>query len=230
MNIIEQTLRLLEVDPEFIVKDRTAKSKELTARDLITKVVNDEGNTKISNLFKGFDQIKVRKAFSLVFYKLPKPSPSTEWYLYILSINGLKKCPACSTIKALTDFSQNKAMKTAKYDSWCKSCTKEYRDINSASISETKANWQKNNPTKTVAATARRRAVKLNAAVSWGNAEAIQKIYDNCPEGYHVDHWAPLQGELICGLHVEFNLQYLKAGENISKNNNFSDSDPYYGY
>lgn len=230
MDIIQQTLDLLEVEPEFIVKNRTAKSKELTAKDLITKVVNDCGNTKISELFKGHDQTKIREAFSLVFYALPKPSPATEWYLYILSINGLKKCPACSSIKPLTEFAQNKAMKTAKYDSWCKICTKEYRDVSSIRIAETKAIWQTNNPARTASATARRRAAKLNAAMFWGNTEAIQRVYDNCPEGYHVDHWAPLQGEVVCGLHVEFNLQYLKAHDNIAKSNTFSDSDPYYGY
>lgn len=230
MNIIQQTIDLLEVDADFIVKNKTLKSSELTARDVISKVVNDGGDTKISELFKGHDQIKIREAFSLVFHKLPKPSPATEWYLYILSINGLKKCPACSAIKPLTEFSKNKAMKTAKYDSWCKACLKDYRDVNQAKLAETKAAWQKLNSSKTAAATARRRAVKLNAAVSWGNTKIIQQIYDNCPEGYHVDHWAPLQGELVCGLHVEFNLQYLKAATNIAKNNSFSDSDPYYGY
>ena len=65
----------------------------------------------------------------------------------------------------------------------------------------------------------RRRASKLNAIVSWTNIEKIKEIYKNCPKGYHVDHIIPLQGENVSGLHVENNLQYLTAKQNISKGN-----------
>ena len=47
----------------------------------------------------------------------------------------------------------------------------------------------------------------------------IKEIYDNCPEGYHVDHIIPMFGEIISGLHVPENLQYLTAEENCAKNN-----------
>ena len=229
MNIIQQTLELLEVDTDFIVKNKTVKSAQLTAGDLITKVVNDAGNTKITELFKGHDQIKIRQAFKLVFDLHPKPSPATEWYLHILSICGLKRCPACDAVKLLDDFAVNKAMKSSNRDSWCKFCTKEYRLINASAIANTKANWQKDNPSKTAASTARRRAAKKQAAPIWANSAKIQEIYDKCPEGSQVDHWAPLQGDTVCGLHTEFNLQYLISSDNISKGNKFSDTDPYYG-
>ena len=69
------------------------------------------------------------------------------------------------------------------------------------------------------AKTNKRRAAKLNAIVAWTNLERIKEIYKNCPKGYHVDHYFPLQGENVCGLHVENNLQYLTASKNISKGN-----------
>jgi hypothetical protein len=55
----------------------------------------------------------------------------------------------------------------------------------------------------------------------WANLEKIKDIYINRPKGHHVDHIIPLQGHNVCGLHVENNLQYLTAFENISKGNKF---------
>jgi hypothetical protein len=68
---------------------------------------------------------------------------------------------------------------------------------------------------------AQRRALKLKAVPKWANLEIIKEIYKKCNKGYHVDHIIPLQGKNVCGLHVENNLQYLKAKDNLSKGNNF---------
>lgn len=75
------------------------------------------------------------------------------------------------------------------------------------------------------ARTAKRRARKLQATPAWANLEVIKEIYLNCPEGHHVDHIVPLQGKNVCGLHVEYNLQYLPASENMSKGNKFDEAD-----
>jgi len=68
---------------------------------------------------------------------------------------------------------------------------------------------------------AKRRAAKLNATPKFANLNKIKEIYKNCPKGYHVDHIVPLQGKEVCGLHVEYNLQYLTKSENSSKSNRF---------
>lgn len=66
-----------------------------------------------------------------------------------------------------------------------------------------------------------RRARVKKACPKWVNKEKIREIYEKCPDGYHVDHIVPLKNDMVCGLHVPWNLQYLTASENISKSNKF---------
>jgi len=66
---------------------------------------------------------------------------------------------------------------------------------------------------------AARRAQIANATPKWADLEKIKEIYKNCPVGYHVDHIIPLTNDLVCGLHVPDNLQYLPASENLKKGN-----------
>lgn len=81
--------------------------------------------------------------------------------------------------------------------------------------------WRKANTEKTSSYVAKRRADKLQRTPKWADLKAISEFYANRPEGYHVDHIIPLCGELVSGLHVLENLQYLPASENCSKSNNF---------
>lgn len=97
---------------------------------------------------------------------------------------------------------------------------------------ESVSQWQKNNPEKVAqirlkqklngndkAKTARRRSRKKQACPDWSDQQVIKLIYECCPVGYHVDHIIPLTNNLVCGLHVPSNLQYLPAIENIKKGN-----------
>lgn len=65
------------------------------------------------------------------------------------------------------------------------------------------------------------RAQRLKRVVAWSETEQIREFYKNCPEGYEVDHIVPLQGELVSGLHVLGNLQYLPMAINRAKKNKF---------
>lgn len=110
-------------------------------------------------------------------------------------------------------ISENKAEKIA-YD-------KIYSANNAAKKRAATKQWAIDNPEKARAnarlSQSNRRASKLRATPAWANKSLIKEIYFNCPDGYEVDHAIPLQGKSVCGLHVEFNLQYLPKLENRRK-------------
>lgn len=79
--------------------------------------------------------------------------------------------------------------------------------------------WKAKNPSKVNAWGSKRRASILQAIPLWANIKAIEAIYESCPIGYHVDHYYPLKGKTVCGLHCETNLQIITADENLQKGN-----------
>lgn len=141
------------------------------------------------------------KLLSFIF---PDRNPilHTKIHKYILSICGYKECRKCNTIYTLDQFRPNKS-KSDGLNCQCKTCQ-------SSNSARTQPNRQ-----------AKYKSATLQRVVPWTNMEDISKFYSKCPEGYHVDHIVPLQGELVSGLHVLQNLQYLTAEENIRKHNKF---------
>jgi hypothetical protein len=74
---------------------------------------------------------------------------------------------------------------------------------------------------RTKLAAHRIRAQKLNRQPAWADEQAIEKVFRDAPDGYEIDHVLPLQGELVSGLQVAGNLQYLTTKENARKHNNY---------
>lgn len=81
--------------------------------------------------------------------------------------------------------------------------------------------WHNNNKGHSASITARYRARKDQRTPKWADLEKIKQIYINCPKGMAVDHIVPLRGEIVSGLHVHNNLQYLPIEENCKKRNKF---------
>ncbi|NJO48233.1 MAG: hypothetical protein HC840_00795 [Leptolyngbyaceae cyanobacterium RM2_2_4] len=98
----------------------------------------------------------------------------------------------------------------------------EWYQKNSEKSKANNREWRKFNKSKHNAKIAKYRADKLLATPQWLNESQkaeIQKIYDSCPIGYHVDHISPLRGRNSSGLHVPWNLQHLPAEANLKKSN-----------
>lgn len=124
-------------------------------------------------------------------------------------------------------------------NSTCIQCKRGYNNTESAKAQREFYRWVGEGPTKKKlqdfnysqteegksirrAIKAKRRAAKLQRTPEWSETEAIKEFYMSCPVGYEVDHIIPLQGELVSGLHVLSNLQYLTEHENRSKQNKFN--------
>lgn len=117
--------------------------------------------------------------------------------------------------------------------------TAEYRDRNADQISKASADYYERNRDRCAAANAAWRernpsarsewerarvARKLKAMPAWADREAIKKIYEEAARRtavtgvkHSVDHFYPLQGKTVCGLHVANNLQVLTLAENLKK-------------
>jgi len=148
----------------------------------------------------------------------------------------MKQCGKCGEHKCLTLFHADKHKKDGK-QSYCKECKKANREENKEAIAAQKAQYYQENKDAVAARmaqyyqenkeafaahAAKRRAIKLQRTPHWlteAHYSEIKEIYTSCPEGHHVDHIVPLQGENVSGLHVPWNLQHLTAEENLIKGN-----------
>lgn len=78
----------------------------------------------------------------------------------------------------------------------------------------------------------KRQAAKMRRLPDWSDLDAIRAIYDEARRQQeesgveqHVDHFYPLQGETVCGLHVPANLRIIAADANLTKSNKMPDCD-----
>ncbi len=157
-----------------------------------------------------------------------------------------KPCTTCSAIKPFEAFYKKTATKDGLTTA-CKVCLslsgrlgyaanaesvlqkqRDARAANPERCREATKRWAAANPGHGTARIAKRRAAKLQRTPSWSETEAIEQFYINRPEDHHGDHIIPLQGELVSGLHVIANLQYLTPEENIRKGNSFNPDDWYW--
>jgi hypothetical protein len=150
-----------------------------------------------------------------------------------------KTCTSCCIEKDLIDFykqvdgkfgvtSRCKLCVLSSNKKWSVENKDKYREgikkwvaENKEKVSESQRKWRKSNLGYDAFRSSVYRSRKLMQCPSWANLEAIKEFYENCPKGHHVDHIIPLKGTHASGLHVETNLQYLVAKDNLSKRNRY---------
>lgn len=105
-------------------------------------------------------------------------------------------------------------------------CTRRWQERNQERVKAVRAAWRKKNQHLRTAKQSLRKATKLRATPAWANDFFIKEIYHLAALRtkmldfkWHVDHIIPLQSLLVCGLHVENNLQVIPAVKNIAKLN-----------
>jgi hypothetical protein len=131
-----------------------------------------------------------------------------------------RTCIQCSNIEGAIRIIKNKDAQLARQKKW--------RDANKDRIKESARAWLQNNRHKHVANRKSREAAKIQRTPPWlndGQKFEIECVYRYCSAlrefglDYHVDHIVPMRGENVSGLHAPWNLQVIKASENLSKNN-----------
>lgn len=133
----------------------------------------------------------------------------------------MKTCTKCGETKPLDEFSREARVKDGRRAE-CAECRRAGYAANPEKERESVRKYRNENPAAGRAKDSKRRAAKLKRTPPWADFESIKEFFLGCPPGHHVDHILPLQGELVSGLHVLDNLQYLPASENLSKSNRFN--------
>ena len=150
--------------------------------------------------------------------------------------------------KAKENYQANKDAYKARARKWEKENPErkrelraEYREENREKIREiSKRDWLRHgdrrratkkayraaNPERGAEHVRARQTRKQRAMPAWADRKAILEIYRECRRisqetgiKHHVDHYYPLKGKLVSGLHNEYNLRIIPAADNQSKGN-----------
>lgn len=227
-SIIQQICTKYGTKPGSIIKKKYGKLPAYTYRDVLLRILTyTDSRASIADVFPEMSRPTIS---SMLIKGFPGNKPSAQtWYVHLLLSVGLKRCSVCKSILDISHYSRDLETATG-LRSECKVCdnakNKVHREEYREHYKHTKHLHYIANKSDYYRRSILRKGGRAKATPSWVNHAELQKIYDNRPEGYHVDHIIPLAGELVCGLHVEHNLQYLPASVNISKGNKF-DIDSY---
>jgi hypothetical protein len=161
----------------------------------------------------------------------------TEFYTSKRNLDGLEgKCKSCKNEYSRGQYLKTKDRRLPKILEWreanrdrCREISSEWNSRNKERYKSSQVKHYQENKAMYAAKCAKYRASKLKATPLWADLEQIQRIYTVCAKvsertgvEHHVDHIIPLQGDNVCGLHVERNLAIIPAKMNLEKSNSFA--------
>lgn len=167
-----------------------------------------------------------------------QPKALTEFYFFVQKGNQYynTRCIPCHL-----EYNKQRRQKTGHASS------KKWYQQNKQAFSEYRKTWYEENRerilaqgleyrhslsgiTKRKTNSAKRRTQLLNATPVWSNLNMIEQIYEQATQitfdtgiPHQVDHYYPLKGKTVCGLHVPSNLRIITKQENHQKNNKHPD-------
>jgi hypothetical protein len=161
-------------------------------------------------------------------------------------MENIKKCIHCDAEKIESLFHFNTSRN--KYENTCDDCwhkrrnesnaknlarnnavKKDWAERNESKVKKARKKWKEENIGKVKADKARQKERVAQATPKWLSSlqlAAMEHAYfmadlrTQCLDDYyHVDHIIPIRGENVCGLNVPWNLEVIRASENLSKGN-----------
>ena len=159
----------------------------------------------------------------------------------------MKTCSKCRVEKPVSEFHRSKSAKDG-LAYYCKACNSArvmehraknmdaYREYQSSYAkekaglaSERARMWRANNQSRRTANNAERKAISKKATPPWVDRDAVNGMYElarvfrGLGLDMQVDHFVPLKGKSVCGLHCEYNLRLSIGAENNAKRNRWDD-------
>lgn len=217
----EMILDKLGVFYDDLAKKKHGSSPDISYGELIDRLLNDKGTKAGKETFPEIGEQTFNRIMRKVFPEVRLNGGTQTWYFYLLAFIEHKNCGNCNTIKPFTSFHKDVTNSSLGLASMCKECRaieqqgnyKKYYDKHQESYAK---NYGKIRERQN-----RHKGERSLRIPAWSQKELIEQFYNNCPDGYHVDHIIPLKGDTVSGLHVIENLQYLTITDNLKKSNKY---------
>lgn len=204
MSDTDKIIQILGLEAFLVLKKPIRGTKGITVYTLIDSLINTESIMDASTLLDYTSDGSMKQCIaSILMPHFPEKNKrfgiggnSGRWRVSLLRLIDKRHCYGCDKNLPTSYFGNNIGKGKDNTRCRCKSC-------HVFEAKEQKISIRDRTP-------------------KWEDLSLIRKFYNECPDGYHVDHIIPLRGDIVSGLHTLSNLQYLLASDNLKKNNTFS--------